>query len=135
MNSRLISIFCLAAAVSTSALISLSAASKDSHPAAYAVRQVFVDPASGSDQITRGTSRTAVVQLMGSPIRELSSDVWVYRGFHADLDAANDADCSTLVITFVHGEVANLKLVNQSAVSILASNANTKRAERYASTK
>ena len=133
MNSRLLSALCLAAAVSTAALTPLSAAAPNHHPCAYAVRTVYVDPASGADRIAHGTSKTAVLEMIGSPVRGLAPEVWVYRGFRADLDEANDEDCRMLVITFARGEVADLKLVNEPAVAILASTANPAQMQRYAS--
>jgi len=134
MNSRLVSVLCLAAAVGTAALTPLAAASKHHHPCAYACKVAWLDPAGGTDHIASGTSVTIVRAALGSPLRELAPDVWVYRGFHADLDAANDDDCDMLIVTFAHGVVADLKLVNEAAVGILATAADKPaRTRRYAS--
>ena len=133
MKTRIASVLILAAALSTSAFVPLSAASKDNRPVAYAVGTVYLDASRGLDEIAHGTSKAAVLQLIGSPRQALTSDVWVYRGFRANLDAADTRDCSTLVITFTRGEVASLKLMNQAAVGIIAMQSNPKAAERYAS--
>lgn len=50
---------------------------------------------------------------------ELSPDVWAYSGFRADLNLANDRDCTNLVIRFSQGKVVDLQLVNRPAVTII----------------
>ena len=50
---------------------------------------------------------------------ELSSDVWVFTGYRADLDLANQRGCDKVVITFVHDKVADLQLVNRPAVGVI----------------
>jgi hypothetical protein len=135
MKTRIASVFILAAALSTSAFVPLSAASKSNLPTGYSVGVINLSASSGNEQIARGASQTAVRRFMGSPMRELSADVWAYRGFHANLDRANEEGCGTLIVTFTHGRVSDLKLVNQTAVGIIAANSNPKAMERYASVK
>jgi hypothetical protein len=134
MKTRLASVLILAAALSSSALIPLSAASKNNAAIGYPVRLIDL-PSCGQEQIARGATQGMVSRLMGSPLRELAPDVWVYRGYHADLDLANDQGCDIIVVTFTKGKVTDLKLVNQSAVSILMAKSQSKPAERYASLK
>lgn len=134
MKTRITSVLILAAALSTSALIPLSAASKNNLPIGYSVSTINL-ASSGDEQIACGATQWTVLRLMGSPFRELSPDVWVYHRYHANLDLANEQGCTTLVITFAQGKVADLKLVNNPAVGLIAANSKPKPAERYASIK
>jgi|NGEPerStandDraft_6_1074524.scaffolds.fasta_scaffold33298_1 hypothetical protein len=139
MKTRIASVLILAAALGTSALLPLSAASKDNLPTGYSVSKINFPssdfPRSGITHIARGTSKGIVSSLMGSPFREVSPDVWFYHGYKADLDVANEQDCDVMVITFAQGKVADLKLVNEHAVRIIAANSTFKQAESYASAK
>jgi hypothetical protein len=131
MKTRHASLLILAAALSASALIPLSAASHNDPAIGFPVTTVTVNQ--GRDEIQRGTTSMTVLRLMGATHQELSPDVWVYRHFQADnLDLANDQGCDALVITFVQGKVADLKLVNQSAVTAIAANMKVRSAEVYA---
>jgi len=122
MNTRLPSVLILAAALSASALVSASTASNHDYPVAFSV-STLIASTQGGEQITRGTPRGDVAYAMRYKARqELSPDVWVYSGYHADLDLANQQDCGTLVITFAHDKVADIQLVNQSAAVIVAAN-------------
>ncbi len=134
MKTRIASVLFLAAALSTSAFLPLSAASQDNLAAGYSVSRINF-PASNISHIERGTSMGIVSSLMGSPFRKVSPDVWVYLGYVADLDLANEQGCDIMVITFAQGKVADLKFVNEPAAKIIAANSTYKRAERYASTK
>jgi hypothetical protein len=135
MKTRIASVFILAAALSASAFVPLSAAPEYNLPIGYPVDTVNLSGLGQYEQITRGVSARAVLRFMGSPTRQLTSDVWAYRGFHANLARADADGCSTLVVTFSHGIVTDLKLVNQTAVGIIAANQNPKAVERYASAK
>jgi hypothetical protein len=135
MKTRLSSVLILAAALSTSAFSPLSAAPKTNSALGYSVSLLTVTSA-GYEQIARGATQTRVSQVMGSPFRELSPGVWAYHGYHADLDQANEQGCDTLIITFAHGKVADLKLVNQLAVERIAAVSKTNKSTGlYASTK
>lgn len=133
MKTRITSVLIFAAALSTSAFSPLSAASKNDSLIGFPVSTVTV-ASSGYEKIARGANRGTVSRVMGSPYRELSPDVWVYHGYHADLDLANEQGCGTLIITFAQGKVADLKLVNQSAADRIAANSSSnKPAQLYAS--
>ncbi len=134
MKTRIASVFILAAALSTSALLPLSAASKDDLPTGYLVSRINF-PARWITHITRGTPQDIVFSLMGSPYQKVSPDVWVYHNYVANLDVANEQGCDVMVITFAQGKVVDLKLVNEPAAKIIAANSTFKRAERYASAK
>jgi hypothetical protein len=122
MKTRLNSVLILAAALSASALVSVSAASNNNLPVAFSVNTLTAS-AQGGEQISRGTSRGDVAYAMRLKARqELSPDVWVYSGYHADLDLANQQNCGTLVITFADNKVADIQLVNGPAAVIIASN-------------
>jgi len=134
MKTRSISLLILAAALSASALVPVSAASRNDLPIGYSVSRINL-ASCGNELIARGDTQTRVLRLMGSRFREVSPDVWLYHGYQADLDLANEQGCDTMVITFAQGKVADLKLVNMPAVSIVAANSKAKPAEHYASLK
>jgi hypothetical protein len=120
MNARPISALILAAALSVSA--PLFAASQDASPTSISLR-TLVASSNGDMKNERGTSREDVSYAMRYKSRvELSPDVWVYSGYHADAGAPNAQDCGSVVITFAHGEVADLQLVNKPAVAAIAAN-------------
>ena len=70
--------------------------------------------------IERGATRFTVLGYLGAPSGKLGSDVWVYRHFAADLDEANDRGCDTMLITFSHGYVTEIMLVNDRAFAVVA---------------
>ena len=109
----------LAAALSASAPVSLSATSHHAPAIAYLVSAV-TSASSGYEKISRDATPGTVRRVLGSPCRELSPDVWIYYHYHADLALANEQACDIVVITFSRGKVADLKLVNQSAARYLA---------------
>ena len=75
---------------------------------------------SSSASVVRGSPMHEVLRVLGGPRRKLGDDVWIYRNFHpANAQSPGDT-CSTLVITFVKGEVSDLQLVNDRAEIILA---------------
>lgn len=107
----------LAAALSVAALTPLTAAPAPSGvvPTAYSVSRVDVN---SSESITRGATAWTVLRLLGTPRQKLSSDTWIYTGFHADFEPANDQQCDKLILTVVRGEVTDIKLVNNHAVEL-----------------
>ena len=122
MKTRINSVLLLAATLSVSAFVSLSAATQKDFPVAYAVNTVTASH-DGGEQISRGTSRGDVSWAMRHKTGQaLSPDIWVYSNYVADLDVANQQGCETLVITFAHDKVVDLKLVNKPAVTVIASN-------------
>jgi hypothetical protein len=133
MNTRTTSVLILAAALSASALIPLSAAptSPKADPMAFSVRTVDQN----GQSITRGASAVTVLRLLGAPHRKLSSDTWVYFGYRADSDRANELQCGTLVLTVVRGQVSDIKLVNDHAAQLIAANVKVKPAGMIAASK
>jgi hypothetical protein len=132
MKTNLYSILLLAAALSASALVPLSAASNKEPAIGFPVTTVKVNQS--RDEIKRGTPLMTVLRLMGTQHQELTPDVWICHGFHADnLEMANEQGCDILVITFAQGKVADLKLVNKRAAVVIAANLKFKSAEAYAS--
>jgi hypothetical protein len=122
MNTRPVSTLILAAALSLSASIPLFAASKNDLPIAYSVNTVTVT-SNGSMKIERGMYRGDVSwALRYKTHEELSPNVWVFSGYHANLDLANDQGCENLVVTFADDKVADLRLVNKTAAAAIAAN-------------
>ena len=131
MKTNICSVLILAAALSASAL---SAASKDTSAIAYSVSDV-TSASSGYEKIALGTPQATVRRVLGSPRQELAPDVWVYHNYHADLALANEQGCDTVVITFAQGKVADLKLVNHLAATLIASNVKVQSARMIAASK
>ena len=122
MNTRIASALILAAVLSVSSSTTSFASSKSDSPIGYPVNTVTAS-SNGDIKIVRGMSRGDVSWAMKyKSHEELSPDVWVFSGFHANLDQANDQECGTLVITFANDRVVNLQLVNKPAVSAIAAN-------------
>ena len=109
MKIRLASLLLLAAALSAPVFAS------EKNDTAVPVRVSNV-----GGYIERGAPRVAVFAHLGSPSRRLSSDVWAYDGFRADVASVNERGCDTLIITFVDNQVADLKLVNRPAARSIA---------------
>jgi hypothetical protein len=123
----------IAAALSVSAFVPSSPASEKTPALGYSVSTLTVN--SRGERIQRGATQSTVRLLMGRPSRELSPDIWIYGGYYANLDLANEQRCDTLVITFVQDKVADLKLVNKRAIGVIAANAKNTRSPFYASSK
>ena len=124
MKNLTTSVVLLAAALCVSASTPLSADSKNQSPRGFSVRTLNVTPYVG-EQIERGATRAYVARVMsGQSRQELTSDVWVYSGYHAELDAANEQGCGTMIITFANDKVVDLKLVNKRAVAVIAAKLN-----------
>ena len=120
MKNLTTSIVLLAAALIVSASTALSADSKNQSPRGFSVRSLNVTPYEVGEQIERGATRAYVARVMsGQSRQELTSDVWVYSGYHAELDAANEQGCGTMIITFANDKVVDLKLVNKRAVAVI----------------
>jgi len=134
MNTRISSVLILAAALSVSALVPVSAAPapQGTVPMAYSVSRVDIN---SSQSITRGATAWTVQRLLGTPRQKLSGDTWVYSGYQADFKPANDQQCDTLVLTVVRGEVSDIKLVNHRAAQLIAAHAETKATGMIAASK
>ena len=121
MNARLTSVLILAAALSASALIPLLAASPNDNQLVYPVHKL-IDSTDASVKIERGAAKEYVSWAMrNKTCQELSPDVWAFFGPHAQIDSDNDEGCRTLIITFSSGKVADMRLVNKSAFTAIAS--------------
>ena len=122
MKARPSSVLLLAAALSASAFAPLFASSKNDSPRAYPIG-VLTAASNGDMKVVRGASMGDVSYALRYKVRqELSPNVWAYSGFHANLDLANDQECGTVVITFVNGQVSDMRLVNKPAVAAIAAN-------------
>jgi hypothetical protein len=121
MNTRPVSALILAAALSVAASVPMSAASKDA-AVALPVQTVTV-ASNGNIKIERGMYRGDVSFAMKYKNREeLSPNVWVYSGFHANSDAEIAQGCESVVITFANDKVVDLQLVNRPAATSIAAN-------------
>jgi hypothetical protein len=85
---------------------------------------------SSSATIMRGSAVIEVERALGTPTRKLGDDVWIYRGYSAGAAQPRHDDCDTLVVTFVHGTVSDLQLVNAPAVALLERKADAKNGAR-----
>jgi|SRR5271157_1416921 len=119
MNTRNASVLILAAALSASAFSPLFA--KDDVPVAYSVR-TLISTSNGDMKVERGMTRGDVSFAMRYKDREqLTPDIWVYTGYHANnSDTANAQGCETVVITFANDRVSDLQLVNKPAFAAIA---------------
>jgi hypothetical protein len=118
----------LVTTLSASALLPLSAAANDRVPRAYPVHNFT---SATGDVITAGDTAATVRSILGHPLKELAPDVWTYRSYRANLDLANEQGCDTIVITFAHNKVIDMKLVNDRAIAVLAASSNAKPAQFY----
>jgi hypothetical protein len=134
MKTHIPSVLILAAALSVSALIPLFAAPAPQGvaPMAYSVSRVDLN---SSESITRGTTAWTILRCLGNPQQKLSSDTWVYYGYQADFEPANDQQCDKLIFTMVRGEVADIKLVNDHAARLIAAQVKVKSTGMIASAK
>jgi|CZKI01.1.fsa_nt_gi hypothetical protein len=121
MNTRNASVLILAAALSASALSPLFASTKEDIPVAYSVR-TLISTSNGDMKVQRGMTRGDVSFAMRYKDREqLTPDVWVYTGYHANnSNTANSQGCETVVITFSNDRVSDLQLVNKPAFAAIA---------------
>jgi hypothetical protein len=95
------------------------AASKDEAPAIYTIHTLIVT-SDGGVRIERGMYRGDVSHALRYRYRqELTRDVWVYTGYRANLDTANQQGCETAVITFKNDKVVDMQLVNKPAVAVI----------------
>jgi outer membrane protein assembly factor BamE (lipoprotein component of BamABCDE complex) len=119
------SVLVLAAALSATALVPLSAASKNVPAIAYPVNIVRVGL--DDNQIKVGSTRDAVRRLMGNPHQRPTPDVWLYWNYRSDADRPNQQGCGTLIVTFSGDKVSDLKLANRRAVGLITSSARAQR--------
>ncbi|HEX2852937.1 MAG TPA: hypothetical protein VHO24_06845 [Opitutaceae bacterium] len=120
MKTRIASLLVLAATLSTLAFAPAASAATNKAAYGFPISQVV---RFDNSEIARGTSEMTVLRLLGSAPEKLSPNVWVYRGFHPKTDVTAGNDCNKLVVTFTDGKVSDLKIVNDSAVRVIAANA------------
>jgi hypothetical protein len=117
MKLRPVAVGVLAAALSLSVTLPLSAASQKSPPVAVPVQIVTV-VSNGNMKIALGSDFGDVFFAMKYKNRErLASNIWVFSDFHADPDSEFMHGCRYLIVTFADKKVVNLRLVNQPAVA------------------
>lgn len=119
MNTR-ISLLALLLAASGSITPLLQAAAPEIGPMAFPVAKVVHN---GETLVMVGTAESSVCYNLGSPNRKLNDNVWIYNGFKANLERANDQRCDTLLVEFQGGRVADIKLINPRAVRVLVAQA------------
>jgi hypothetical protein len=118
MNIRPYSLLSLAA-LSLSLALPLSAASYDG-PVAARISSVHVI-SNGGIKIERGSSVGDVFFAMKYKNREeLAANVWVFHDFQADTDSRAYGACRSVVVTFDHNRVVDLRLVNRAGVTAIA---------------
>jgi hypothetical protein len=118
MNARITSVLILAAALSATGF----ASSKSDSPRSYPIGTLVADSGGGAKIVRGATTGYVSYALRHMNREELSANVWAYSGFHANLDLANDQECGTVVITFVNGQVSDMRLVNKPAAAAIAAN-------------
>ncbi len=116
MKTRILSSLALVAALGGFSAGPLSAAPEKSASKAYQVQAVTRD---GATVVKVGTAVSAVDRWLGMPDRKITNDVWAYFHFSGALAEAKEAGCSTLLLTIANGRVADIKLVNDRALSVI----------------
>ena len=119
MNARPVSALVLAAVLSVSASSPSFAASRNDVAVVYPLNTVTVT-SNGDMKVVRGMYRGDVSWAMKyDSHEELSTNVWAFSGYHANLDLPDDQNCGTLIITFKDDKVVDLQLVNKPAVAVI----------------
>lgn len=127
MKTRLLLLLALAASVPSFAetprpAVSLAHEHSANVPSAFVVGKVNV---SDNTNLERGATEMTVRRLLGSPVKELSPDVWIYSGFQPDVpEHTQSYGCDNLLVTFADGKVVDLKMVNLRATEVIAANLN-----------
>jgi hypothetical protein len=103
----------------------LAAAARPSVATTTANTDLQLPPASG---LTKET----VVTRLGMPSQIVSPELWVYREFYTDHQAAAQRGFDTLVIRFVGNRVDKLRVVNGEALTALLENIRRARATSVA---
>jgi hypothetical protein len=83
-----------------------------------------------STLIERGDSEFAVRRKLGEPTRKLDRESWAYARFQAMPERAQTDDCTTLLLVFSKGQVADIKLINDRAAELIVANAQSNRTAR-----
>jgi hypothetical protein len=128
MKSCLLSAALLSAALGAPAFSSAPVAQQTIPAVGYLASRINVnswDPmfqTTKTQSITAGTTRAAVLSLLGSPRQQLAPDVYLYNNCQPNWFVARGQGCVTLLITFAKDRVADMKFVNASAATIIAAN-------------
>jgi len=122
MNSRPTSVLILAAALSASAFSPLFASPKNDVPIAYSVG-TLIATSNANIKVMRGMARGDVSFAMKfKSCQQLTPDIWVYTGYHAENSALAIDQGLIVVITFSNDRVVDLQLVNKPAFAAIAAN-------------
>jgi hypothetical protein len=84
---------------------------------AYSVRAVIRD---GAIIIKVGSADSTVSRWLGEPDRKLGDDVWAFYHFVGSREEVQEQGCSTLLLTVANGKVADIKLVNDRSLAVVA---------------
>ena len=117
------------ASLATMLTASLGAAPEPTTAIMYPVTAVTRD---GKAIIKPGTWRADVRELIGVPQEHLTTNVWVYRRFHASHPAADADGCDRLVIAFKDGYVSSLRMANARAQAVIVARVNDGASEHVA---
>lgn len=119
MNTRIASFLNVVAAAGAALPFAGAAAPKGPWSVAYLTHCVVIDARAGSS-IVPGDTRECVQELMGLPDRELSRDVWLYRGYHThDRRVPDSQHCHSMLLYFEDDTLAWMLFVNSRAAAAL----------------
>jgi len=76
--------------------------------------------------IERGATVPEVRRQLGNPDDVLAPNVWVYFGIWTDYAPANEAECSSLVITIDNDRVSDIKFANCRARAVIVAHKDDK---------
>lgn len=114
MHSRLLVTVLLLLAGSTFTLSAqtATAGADATTPRAYNV-------AAAGPYVERGTACVQVLAKLGTPTRQVSPELWIYRGFGPVGTGKAGTNCRLLVVFFRDGWVSDLKLANAPGAEFL----------------
>ena len=129
MNTRTSTLFVVLTTLTASVALPSFAASPELPARGYRVRSIehYNTPI-----VERETTESTVRRLLGEPTRKLDGVTWVYPRFRAIPEQRANDDCTTLIITFSEGRVADMKLVNERAEKVIAANLKPKSTDNTA---
>lgn len=128
MKNRLLTVALLSAALGAPAFASTPTTQPTIPAVGYWASRIDVNSwdkmlhSTKTRSIITGTSRAAVLSLLGNPLQQLTPDVYVYDNCQPEPFAARARGCVTLVVTFAQDRVANMRFVNPSAATVIAAN-------------
>ncbi|HUJ44383.1 MAG TPA: hypothetical protein VLW52_12345 [Opitutaceae bacterium] len=121
MKTRILSVIVFVAALGGFPAGPLPAAPQKPASKAYSVQAVTRD---GATVVKVGSADSTVCRWLGEPSRRLGDDLWVYFHFAGSREEAREAGCSTLLLTFANGRVADIKLINEGALGVIVAQTN-----------